>query len=285
MTLPFKFARIERMTTEPELIASAQADHDCAVIVMTSDGYDDAWIPFLTLFFKYWPDCPFPVYFVSNTKICTDPRVQTLLGGDYGRDWGTPRKKAFEKISQKYIIYLQEDFLLNAPVNTAYILELLSAIKKYNAACLRLCPSPLPDKDFPGTPYGETTKGLPYSVSLQAVIWNKQIFDDLLLAGESPWDAEMKGSLRTVNVAEPFLSLKKGEMGIPYFSTGIKRGIWLYDANQLLKREGIIIDPKRRPIESYSAYLVRRLCHLPFLGRYISYFDRIIRQNYRALIK
>lgn len=255
-----------------------EVGHDCAVVVLTSDGYDDAWPPFLTLFFKYWPDCPFPVYFISNTKICSDHRVQTILGGDYGRDWATPLKKALEQVPQKYIIYLQEDYLLNARVDTARVLELLASVKKHQAGCLRLYPSPLPDKDFINSDLGEISKTAPYSVSLQAAIWDRKIFNSLLIDGESPWETEMKGSLRAVNITEPFLSLKKGERAIPYFATGIKRGIWLYDAWLLLKREGIQIDRSKRKIESLSAYLFRLVCHLPIVGIYFSFIKRLVQK-------
>jgi hypothetical protein len=37
-----------------------------AVIVVSCDLYSDVWKPFFTLFFKYWNDCPFPVYLTSN---------------------------------------------------------------------------------------------------------------------------------------------------------------------------------------------------------------------------
>ena len=39
-----------------------------AVVVSSCDAYSDAWKPFFKLFFKYWSDCPFPIYLVTNTR-------------------------------------------------------------------------------------------------------------------------------------------------------------------------------------------------------------------------
>jgi len=39
-----------------------------AVLVVSCDKYADLWPPFFQLFLRFWPECPFSVYLISNQK-------------------------------------------------------------------------------------------------------------------------------------------------------------------------------------------------------------------------
>jgi len=39
---------------------------NCSILIPSCDKYSDLWRPFFTLFWRHWPDCPFPVYLGSN---------------------------------------------------------------------------------------------------------------------------------------------------------------------------------------------------------------------------
>lgn len=131
-------------------------------------------------------------------------------------------------------------------------------MQKRDAACLRLYPSPPPDKETLDHPeVGEISKGATYRVSLQAAIWDKHIFYNLLKDGESPWDMEYYGSLRSNLIEKPFLSVIKNLKPIDYFSTAIIRGQWLRNAVKFCEREGIVIDRKARKIESKLSQMNR----------------------------
>ncbi len=39
---------------------------ELAILVCSCDKYADVWEPFFKLFFKFWPDCPYPIYLLSN---------------------------------------------------------------------------------------------------------------------------------------------------------------------------------------------------------------------------
>src|SRR4051812_43328145 len=115
--------------------------NNCAIVVPSCDAYEDAWLPFFSFFFKYWPDCPFPVYLITDSKIYPDNRVKTLaLGKDYG--WADNMKISLDKIPEEYFIYFLEDVFITKKVDTSRILRFLELAKKENVSCLRLFPEP-----------------------------------------------------------------------------------------------------------------------------------------------
>ena len=124
-----------------------EAKTKCALIIPSCDHYSDVWEPFFVQFFKYWPDCPFPVYLISNFRKYPDPRVNALLTGkDPG--WGGSMRLALEIITTPYFIYMLEDIPLKEKTDTARILKLLSIVIDEQAAYLRLYPEPGPDLPY-----------------------------------------------------------------------------------------------------------------------------------------
>ena len=123
--------------------------YECAIVVPSCDNYEDSWGPFFGSFFKYWPDCPFPVYLITDNKIYPDQRVKTInLGIDHG--WANNMKICqSEKITERFFLYFLEDVFLTKKVKTERILNLLAVLKKDRVSCLRLYPSPGPDRPYP----------------------------------------------------------------------------------------------------------------------------------------
>lgn len=227
---------------------------DIAILIASCDKYQDLWSPFFTLFFKYWQDCPYPVYLGSNHLTYTDSRVKTITVGD-DRDWSSGFRKMLEQIPHLYVIVLLEDYLLYQPVNTDKIRELASYMKNKRAGVLRLFPCPGPDVPCQENhEVGEIRKGAEYSLSLQAAIWDRQVLLSLLREGETPWQLEVLGSKRTNALNVPFLSVKRNnnhDYPIPYFCTAVVKGKWIPDAVKLCKKEGINIDLTVRPLQTW----------------------------------
>ena len=252
-----------------------QADYQkkCNVVISSCDAYQDCWEAFFTMFFRYWPDCPFSVYLISNHSVYPDSRVKPiLLGEDAG--WADNMRQALKQIDAPYFIYFLEDVFLRKKVDTKRILDLLVLAEKEQAACLRLYPAPGPNahyKDFKEV--GEIKKGAPYRISLMTAIWNKKIFIDLLAPGENAWQMELKGSARSNEIDAPFLSVPSANKAMEQYATAIKKGMWFYDAIALCEREGIKIN-LRRPVEPFNRYVLRRVKRLPFLGKPVSFILR-----------
>src|ERR1035437_2365050 len=229
---------------------------DCSVVVSSCDAYSDAWEPFFKLFFKYWPDCPFPIYLISEHKLYKHLKVNSILLG-VDKKWATNMKLALNQIDSSFIIYMQEDYLLTRRVDTILILDFINIIKQNNIGYIKLYPSPPPTKIWSkDNRLGVIEKGSNDSVSLQSTMWNKSFLEKFLVDGESGWDMEIKGSKRTAGIPELFLSVLKGQRAIDYYSTAIKKGVWFRDAVWLIKREGIRFNSKRK-VESLIDYFFR----------------------------
>ncbi|MES2838455.1 MAG: hypothetical protein V4667_13085 [Bacteroidota bacterium] len=228
-----------------------------AIVVQSCDKYDDLWNGFYTLFFRYWKNCSYPIYHITETKTCSYPGVITINTQNV-TTWSDMLKYGLEKIKEDYVLYLLEDYFLIKPIDETRIEKAVEIVKKENAACLRLVPVPGPDRDFKDyTDIGEISKNSAYSLSTQASIWNKNILENFILKGETGWQFENQGSQRAKNISEVFLGIKShsktvetGNYPYTYCCTAVYKGKWMREAIDLCKKENITINTTIRPIET-----------------------------------
>jgi len=224
---------------------------DCAIFIAARDSFSDIWDVFFTLFFRYWPDCPFPIYLITESKVYADPRLRVLpLPEDplipWEKQWVPRMKRALAEIGTPFFIFFHTDYLLRRKVDTGRILELIERLKSDQLGCVRLCPYPAPKHDYPGDrSLGTILKDEDYAVSLQVTLWKQKVFDQFLVDGWGPVDLEMTGSKRSVAIKELFLGVKVGHTAIDYLN-GIKKGVWSYEAARLVRREGLQLNGPRR---------------------------------------
>jgi hypothetical protein len=244
-----------------------------AVIVVSCDKYRDLWNPCFSFLFRYWPDCPFPIYLVSNFEKYDSPRVKTVLVGK-DRNWSSNLARALSEIDCEFVLVLMEDYFLDHQVNTARILSLAQYMRLRRAACLRLLPSPGPDFPSEDNPeVGEIRKGAPYRLSLQAAIWDRSILLRLLRWGENAWELEVLGSRRTDKIETPFLSVQKSEPAMTYENAVVK-GRWDPEAIEFCKRENMALELGGRPIHHGQPFPAA-----PFTRRLqIAFHNRVLRR-------
>jgi len=178
-----------------------------------------------------------------------------------------------DRINTKYVLYLQEDYLLNKPVDNNRIKQLLGLIDKYQASHLRLWPTKITASRYFSPELVKLLPGAKYRLSTQAAFWNKDDLREFLRPSESGWEFELENN-NAKREDKLFLSVRRNEPAIYYFATAIKKGIWFYDAVKLCEREGVIIDKKARPIESFGHYLKRKIISIPFLGQVFNFAIR-----------
>jgi hypothetical protein len=220
-----------------------------ALLIVSCDSYRDLWEPFFTLLFRYWPDCPFPVFLGSNHAVYPDRRVLAFTVGD-DLDWSSNLIQMLEMLPAAGVLLLQEDFLIDRPVQTERISQLIGYAEAQQAACLRLMPIPGPDEMCADQPeLGVIRIGAEYRVSLQAAWWRKESLAATLRAGESPWQFERLGSRRSDELSAPFLCLRTGvDYPLDYYTTAVFRGYWERGAVDLCRREKIPVDLRRRSV-------------------------------------
>jgi len=204
------------------------------IVVISCDLYADTCRAFDDRLKKVWPDCPWEVIFVTNSKKLQVNRTVYYLGDrpDIAFGW---RLKTFlrQYYDDSHLLFMMSDYLLkdvNAPV-VQRAAELCVDSNGGIAHC-RLRPMPPPQFDYPEPGFGRIDKRKRYCLSLQPGIWERETLMNLLRESEDPWKTEIWGSGRVAhNVKGVFLSTK--EMVMPhtnYYYKGQPQGVnWVID--------------------------------------------------------
>lgn len=219
---------------------------DFSVLIPSCDKYSDLWTPFFILFWRHWPDCPFPVYLGSNEKTFSHTRVQPILVGP-DRSWSDSVRKMLQAIDTPYVLMILEDFFLRRHIDTERILSCLDALCRLEGEMLRLIPRPGPDaavRQFPEI--GLIKAGAPFRVSTQAAIWRREFILALLRDGESIWQFEVNGTARSADIDDGFYCVWKPIM--PYRHHVVERGKWFRREALRFRGMGIGCDFSGRPI-------------------------------------
>lgn len=242
----------------------------CAILVLSCDKYADSWSPFFSFFFKYWPDCPFPVYLGNNFKIFEHPKVIQVFSG-CNKSWTEELEIILNQLPYEYLLIILEDYFIYEKVNTYEIIEILNIMQERNAAFTRLAAFPTKynvlweyEKIKEHPHIGEIKTGSKYRVCLQTAIWKKDILMRLLNDKENPWQFETEASKRSEQIPNPFLCVVEDKTKsyvhgpITYYCTAITKGVWMREAIDLCKREGIEINTKYRPVETKRQEIIRK---------------------------
>lgn len=229
-----------------------------AVLVLSCDKYSDLWRPFFEIFWKRWPDCPYPVYLGSNHKTYSDPRVRAVLAGD-DKSWANSVRGMLDQINVSRVILLLEDFIFLRDVDTKAIERLVDISLREEVDCLRLRAMPPASRPLRGHPgLGEILCGEPYRVSAQAAIWNTRFLRRLLLPKFSAWDFEFTGTLLSDRWGGKFWCVQEQVL---FYRHCVERGLWLEHGIAYCRAEGAEPDLSVRGVCQ-----AKNVCHEPLTG-------------------
>ena len=217
----------------------------CTVLVSSFDGFSDCWGFFVYAFQKYWKNCPWKVVLMTTGKTPSFPGIEICcLDKDNG--WASNMKAASARITTPYILYMQEDYWLEAPVNTEKLTNVLQTMIQRDYGYVRVSPIPPADgATDSATGLGRSTPSNCYRVCLQAAIWKKEFLEQLLFDGESGWDFEYHGAARSA--ALPELCFVTRDNLLPYGTgTAIRKGRWTRSAIRFAKRENMELPYRKR---------------------------------------
>jgi hypothetical protein len=240
----------------PEASAESPAGL-CAVLVPSCDAYSDLWAPFFALFWRFWPDCPFPVYLGANAGTFDHPRV-IALPSNQGTNWANRVREHVAAVPTPYVLLVLEDFFWRRPTPTGEVLSLLQALRRLDGEMLRLTNRPPPDHRVPGYPaIGRIDPGAPFRASTQAAIWRRATLLHLLAPGESIWEFEVGGSRRSDQWPDGFYST--WDQVLPYAYHVVEKGKWFRHEARRFARMGIGCDFAARPVMTRSEALGTRM--------------------------
>lgn len=234
-----------------------------AVLIVSCDKYSDLWEPFFRLFRRYWPTCPYKVYLLSNTLSGDIPGVNSILMGE-DTSWSDNLRLGLDHIPEEYVFLLLDDLFLIGKVDEKEVVRLFKWVVDSKVNYLRMNPYPRPDKAF-NESVGVVSKGTIYRTSTVLSIWKKQVLKSLLVPGESAWDFEINGSIRSDSL-DGFYSTE--EILFPHIN-GVIKGKWDRKALKLISRIGVELNTQKRCVmgrkESFFLYFRRKrtfLLHL-----------------------
>jgi len=230
-------------------------DERLAVLVNSCDKYADIWPIFFQLFFKYWPDCPYPVYLGSNEKTYDDTRVTTICVGP-DNNWADSAKAMVAKLPTENLLWFLDDYFLWGPVPTERVADLYVRFLKRKANYLRMRPSGGSDrlKRVVDDELIELLPGVGYRTSLDNAFWRREALLNLLKPGESPWEMEFHGSRRSDQLSGFYATRNT----VFHRTNGLERGKWLRYNLPLLAREGMEV-PLGHPVMSWREHLARAI--------------------------
>ena len=235
--------------------AHVSAVNSIAIVVSSCDSFFDAWRPFAFFFRKFWPDCPFPVYLITNELPIRSDFIRAIpVGEDCG--WASNMKRALQEIETPRVLYLQEDYFLDAPVRGGQLAADLDYAITNDVDAFYLRARSQPEQDF--EPLNDRFGVVPINsdgrTRCQLSLWKRESLLAILREGESAWEMESRGSERTRDLR--ILSYRGRENApINYLMSAIVRGLWTREALAMCASEKIAIEPRFRGAYSPNKWL------------------------------
>ena len=221
-----------------------------AIVVSSCDAFFDAWRPFVFFFRKHWSDCPFPIFLIVNRLRVRSDIVQPIAVGP-DRNWAANMDVALKQIPQPYILYFQEDYFLNGPVQRERLAADFSYAFAHDAASFCFYGrSRLEDNFVPlNEHYGIVPRDSDGRTRLQVTLWKKEVLQSALRPGESAWNMEARASERTRD-SLTLSYMGREDVPIPYLMSAISRRLWMPEAISLCASENVHIHPRFRLLHS-----------------------------------
>ena len=229
-----------------------------AIVVSSCDSFFDVWRPFAFFLRKHWPDCPLATFLIVNELRIRSASIRELpVGEDSG--WASNMKRALQQLEQSHVLYLQEDYFLNAPVRREQLANELAYAFEHNsdAFCLRARTVLEPDFQPINDRFGLVPGNSDGRTRCQLTLWKRTSFLAALRDGETAWEMESRGSERTRDMLALSYSTRENA-SVSYLMSAIVRGLWTREALAMCQAHDLKIAPHFRGTYSASSP-VRRL--------------------------
>lgn len=228
---------------------------NCTVLLLTCDKNIDIARGAVGLFNRFWVDCPFEKYVMTET---VDPKFSgfnSLLINE--NNWSDRVKSALKCIKSDYVLLFLDDFWLEEKVDSRGISELLEILQVHpevlNASFSKM--PGLSDERI-ATHYLIRKPNRYCLVNWQAGVWKRMGLMSLLVSGENPWESEIFGTHRALKYKKNvFLSIDSSKNSPFVYNNGwlVVRGSWnLSELKRLKSKLNISVDVGKHPVTEKS---------------------------------
>lgn len=166
-----------------------------AMLVLSCDKYCDVWDDFFNLKERFWPECEYQWYIVTESKDYQRERVSTIKCGSE-LNWAGRFRKAVKECNTPYIGLYLEDYFIQSPIDNVRIKGFVELMEREHVSFLNLgnvfhhiLRQPNPEYFAPHLMY--IPQHLRYGIDTAAAIWDKDYLLEKLGEGDySAWKFE-----------------------------------------------------------------------------------------------
>ncbi len=165
-----------------------------AIFVLSCDKYKDVWDEFFNLRDRFWNDCNFQWYLVTESLKYNRKGVITLNSEG---DWSTRYRNAVKRVKSKYICSFLDDYFITENVNNDRINRLLEFMEDNKVSFLNMDDGFDHIQNTPGLQqfsegYLIIPKHIEYGVDTAGAIWDRAYLLEKLGEGDySAWQFEL----------------------------------------------------------------------------------------------
>lgn len=236
-----------------------------AVVISSCDLYSDCWLPMIFSIKKFWKDCPYPIYIISNFD-SLDVEGVTFIKVGHHKGFGSNMKNALHLIDVENIILFLEDFFISDEVDSEMIRNHIKYCERKSIDFLKIDSCDIIYRDdmrIGSSCYCVNPLDIRYSLNLAIAVWRKDVLISLCVDGFSAWDFERKGinyiKKNKLNFySETIHSSKMNKMTIKKISGpgAVTKGRWTIEGKGYLIDNGFgTVLPKRKVEPSFSRFM------------------------------
>ncbi|MCK4258768.1 MAG: hypothetical protein KAX49_07305 [Halanaerobiales bacterium] len=216
-----------------------------SLVIVSCDNYDDCWKLFFHFKDKYWKDCPYKSYLITETKkseYCETINIDSNV-------WTKRLREALKQIDTKYIIFMTEDSFIRGKVNQKEIDRAIWLMNE-DIITINLCGAKR-NKDFYNEEdvyggYVAKRNNAVYMNGCSPSIWDREKLIERLEKNQSPWEWELTKITskykQYVNVGEHIID--NGYYNYNFFA--IHKGKWMREVERFFLEEGVDVDYGKR---------------------------------------
>ena len=235
---------------------------DTAFVVVSCDKYSDMWEPLFKCIFKYWPDCPFEKYLITNHMGLANPEIHVIKIGD-DETYSDNIRKALKQIEHEWVILWLDDVFIAEKVNTKRFVEILEYVKSQKPASFKFDPRmPMAYIADSLQEVGRLPKGIKYRAGIGSTFYNRKVLLKLLVPGYSAW--ELDRNTVDLQIDEPFYALTPTSSLNPpiKYEHILIKGRLTIDSLQFLRYEGFENLLKIRKKQAIKNYIYMKLYYI-----------------------
>lgn len=171
-------------------------DIKMAMLVLSCDKYSDIWDDFFNLKERFWPDCKYPWFIVTESKDYQRDGVSVIKCG-HDLNWSGRYRYAINQVNTPLIGVFLEDFLIKSRIDNDRVDSYVDLVYKKGISFINMNNTfghilNVPDKQYFTDHLFHIPQHLRYGIDSAASIWDRNFLLSKLGSGDySAWQFEV----------------------------------------------------------------------------------------------